>query len=96
MARLSEEARAELERRVEVLRMELRLVEAELRGDEALRVQEGARERAGAGVIVGGYVGVGGIGFPEGGWHRCVRAESSVNHRLMFACAMQTAQGGMT
>jgi hypothetical protein len=50
MARLSEGARAELERRVEVLRMELRLVEAELRGDEALRVQEGARERAGAGV----------------------------------------------
>jgi hypothetical protein len=46
--------------------------------------------------IVGGYVGVGGIGFPEGGWHRFVRAESSVNHRLMFACAMQTAQGGMT
>jgi hypothetical protein len=46
--------------------------------------------------IVGGYVGVGGIGFAEAGWHRFVRAESSVNHRLMIACAMQTAQGGMT
>ena len=49
MKRLSAEARAELERRLEVLRLELRLVEAELRSDEALRVQAEARERAGAG-----------------------------------------------
>ena len=36
MKRLSAEARAELERRLEVLRLELRLVEAELQSDEAL------------------------------------------------------------
>jgi hypothetical protein len=36
--RLSVEARAELERRCEALRLELRLVEAELRADEALRL----------------------------------------------------------
>jgi hypothetical protein len=46
--RLRAEERAELERRAERLRVELRLVEAELRSDEALRLQElaQARERA--------------------------------------------------
>jgi hypothetical protein len=43
--RLSAEERAELERRREALQLELRLVEAELRSDEALRLQE--RVRAG-------------------------------------------------
>ena len=37
--------RAELERRREALLLELRFVAAELRADEALRVQEGERER---------------------------------------------------
>jgi hypothetical protein len=43
--RLSAEERAGLEQRREQLQLELRLVEAELRTDEALRLQE--RERAG-------------------------------------------------
>jgi hypothetical protein len=41
MARLSAEARVRLERR----REELRLVEAELRADEVMRLQDGDRER---------------------------------------------------
>ena len=60
MKRLSAEARAELERRLEALRLELRLVEAELRSDEALRVQAEARERApdeGRGRLSGGWRG---------------------------------------
>ena len=44
--RLSAEEREELEGRRERLRLELKFVEAELRGDEALRLQEGER-RAG-------------------------------------------------
>jgi hypothetical protein len=39
MARLSEAERVELEARRERLQLELRLIEGELRSDEALRVQ---------------------------------------------------------
>jgi hypothetical protein len=46
--RLSAGERVELERRREELRLELRLLEAELRTDEALRVQAAERERGGA------------------------------------------------
>jgi hypothetical protein len=45
MTRLSAEARVRLERRREELRLELRLVEAELRADEVMRLQDGDRER---------------------------------------------------
>jgi hypothetical protein len=41
--RLSATGRAELEQRRERLALELRLVEAELRSDEALRLQERVR-----------------------------------------------------
>ena len=54
MKLLTAEARAELERRLEALRLELRLVEAELRGDEVLRLQEVGRERA---MLVRGGIG---------------------------------------
>jgi hypothetical protein len=46
MARLSAEARERLEMRREALRLELRLVKAELRSDEALRVQDRDRPEA--------------------------------------------------
>ena len=49
------EARAELERRLEVLRLELRLVEAELRSDEALRLQERERAQADQPRLRGGW-----------------------------------------
>ena len=55
MKRLSAEARAELERRLEVLRLELRLVEAELRSDEALRLQERERAQADRPRLRGGW-----------------------------------------
>jgi hypothetical protein len=45
--RLSVEERARLEKRREQLQLELRLIEAELRTDKALRLQDGERERAG-------------------------------------------------
>jgi hypothetical protein len=45
--RLSAEERAELEGRREALQLELRLVEAELRSDEALRLQDRAGEERG-------------------------------------------------
>jgi hypothetical protein len=45
--RLSAEERAGLEARREQLQLELRLVEAELRSDEALRLQDVEREGAG-------------------------------------------------
>jgi hypothetical protein len=41
--RLSAEGRAELEARREQLQLELRLIEGELRSDEALRLQAEAR-----------------------------------------------------
>jgi hypothetical protein len=44
--RLSAGDRAALEGRREALQLELRLVEAELRSDEALRLQDRERERA--------------------------------------------------
>jgi hypothetical protein len=44
--RLRAEERAELELRAERLRTEVRLIEAELRSDEALRLQEEARGRS--------------------------------------------------
>ena len=43
---LSDVARAELEERRERLQLELRLVEAELRSDEALRLQAAGRPEA--------------------------------------------------
>ena len=53
--RLRAEERADMERRREALQLELRLIEAELRSDEALRLQaEAARERAGERRLVDG------------------------------------------
>ena len=46
MARLSEAERTELEAKREQLLLELRLLTAELRSDEALRVQAAAADRA--------------------------------------------------
>jgi hypothetical protein len=43
--RLSVEDRAQLERRREQLALELKLITAELRSDEVLRLQDGERER---------------------------------------------------
>ena len=45
MARLSEAERTELEARRARLQLELRLIEGELRSDEALRVQAAVRRR---------------------------------------------------
>jgi hypothetical protein len=45
--RLSAEERAGLKQRREALQLELRLIEAQLRADEALRLQERECERAG-------------------------------------------------
>jgi hypothetical protein len=45
--RLSAEERAGLKQRREALQLELRLIEAQLRADEALKLQDGERERAG-------------------------------------------------
>ena len=65
MKRLSAEARAELERRLEVLRLELRLVEAELR----LTRRCECRRRLVSGRVLmrraGDCVAVGGIGCGE-------------------------------
>lgn len=52
--RLSAGERAELEGRREALELELRLITAELRSDEALRLQERERERAGDRPRLGG------------------------------------------
>ena len=59
MARLSEAERTELEARREQLRLELRLLEGELRSDEALRVQAEAGVRMSVpGCVVAGGSGV--------------------------------------
>ena len=55
MKRLSADGRAELERRLEALRLELRLVEAELRSDEALRLQDRERPVADRPRLRGGW-----------------------------------------
>jgi hypothetical protein len=52
--RLSAEGRAELEARRERLQLELRLIEGELRTDQALRLQAAARPVAGRPSVVGG------------------------------------------
>jgi hypothetical protein len=52
--RLSAEERAGLEQRREQLQLELRLVEAELRTDEALKLQERERAREGERPRLGG------------------------------------------
>jgi hypothetical protein len=52
--RLSAEERAALEGRREQLQLEVRLVEAQLRADEALKLQDGECERAGERPRLGG------------------------------------------
>jgi hypothetical protein len=53
MARLSEAERSELEARRAALELELKLLTAELRSDEALRVQAAARPERGVSVSAG-------------------------------------------
>jgi hypothetical protein len=55
MARLSDVERAELEQRRERLQVELLLVTAQLRSDEALRLQQEARPKAERPRLHGGW-----------------------------------------
>jgi hypothetical protein len=59
VARLSEADRVQLEQRRERLELELRVVTATLRTDEALRVQAELRPEEGVRYVVGGGIGCG-------------------------------------